>query len=455
MTEIVSLKGLSEEEIALAVFAQGVLNRKGMRVLLDCDIYKCYVGEPCEMTTVYDLIYKYAREFSGAVVYDLDENDVSVNIAATICAAGDYLGVPRGLINVIDELDLVIVKDVSDYKGTRVERQRTAFYEYKDKLNNIAVVHQVVREGNFLLSLRDHAIKDRLFCFYTGETEKERAFRREVLGWLKSCSPVFGWNDDEIAFIKDISSFGCYAVPTDWSFNHSYFKPSAAEIKQRVKRKDIAENKHYAAFVVSDGDNVQWLERDFSTTGNFGQRQKSVYDYKLTWTVSPSLFQLCPPALERIYGSGKHDYFISGVSGAGYMNPLAFPADKIQPFVEKTAYLMRQTDLSVVCLLDDINNVENEKFVSDRLSSYAASDIIKGGIYELDPDRYGSGKGRIFWAGGKPFVSVRFSLWHPTGNTAGVDKRWLDGIAREINGMPVDPHAENGYSVIKVFFENR
>ena len=59
---------------------------------------------------------------------------------------------------------------------------------------------------------------------------------------------------------------------------------------------------------------------------------------------------------------------------------------------------MKNSDLSVVCLLDNVNNATNANNVADRLSSYARFDNILGGICEMDPDRYGSGKGKIFWA---------------------------------------------------------
>ena len=72
--------------------------------------------------------------------------------------------------------------------------------------------------------------------------------------------------DDEISFIKDVSSYGDYAVPTDWSCNHSYFGQNPHTVKQNVKRTRIRPDKHYVAIVVSDGDNVQWQECHFYRT---------------------------------------------------------------------------------------------------------------------------------------------------------------------------------------------
>ena len=111
---------------------------------------------------------------------------------------------------------------------------------------------------------------------------------------------------------------------------------------------------------------------------------------------------------------------------------------------------MARSDLSVVTLLDNVADTEDVDYVADRLHAYTRFDNIDGGVWELDPDRYGSGKGRIFWSDGKPFVSVRFTMWYPTGNPADVNKEWLENMAEQVNAMPVAPESEDGYTVVNV-----
>lgn len=299
MIQSIVWEKLSEPEKSLAVFVQGILNRKGKRIFMDTDNYKLYVREPLTETDLWTLIEKNIDAFDGAVRYELNENDVAVNMAATISAATDLLGVPSELIGRVNALGLPTVRDLSQIAGTPAARQRAVFDEYKDRLRQDGLVHQVVKPGNFHLVLRDFSIANRWVCLYTSENEEDRALRRDVLAWLQVNVPVYGWNDDEIAFIKDISTFGDYAVPTDWSSNHSFFGQNLHTVRQNVRRSPIRENKHYVAFVVSDGDNVQWLERDFFTSSTFGQRQRSDKDYKLSWTFSPSLVRLCPDARMR------------------------------------------------------------------------------------------------------------------------------------------------------------
>ena len=56
----------------------------------------------------------------------------------------------------------------------------------------------------------------------------------------------------------------------------------------------------------------------------------------------------------------------------------------------------------------------------------------------------------MWWSDGKPFVSVRFTLWYPTCNMADVTTDWLDEMAAAVNAMPVSPTTEDGYTVVNV-----
>ncbi len=450
MVNLIVWDKLSFDERALAQFVQGMLNRNGVKVYIDIDEYMSYLDEEYAETELFSLIEQNIALFSGAACYDLACDDIGINMAATVSAATDVLCAPRTLIKKLNALGLETVFDLADIKGDRAERQRAVWLKYRDKLNTSALVHQVVKEGNFHLVLRDFSIANRWACIYTSESAPDRQFRREVLEWLDTNVPVYGWNDDEIAFIRDISTYGEYALPSDWSCNHSYFGLSERKLKMNAPRTEIRQGKHYIALVVSDGDNIQWLERQFCTSSTFGQRQRSPMNYKMSWTFSPSLAKLCPAAAERIYAGKKNDYFITGVSGIGYANCLSYPREHLDGFTRLTAEAMADSDLSVVCLLDELHLTEDKTFTEDRLSCYAKYDNIKGGVWELDPDHYRGGRGKIFWANGKPFISVKYSLWHPSDKPGQVTKEFLDDFIKKINALEINPESEDGYTVINI-----
>lgn len=453
MVYVLNYADMTNEEKAVAVCLQGIVNRSEKRVVINADNYMSYVTD-AEQTVVdvYFVAAKYLHLLKGMTLYKLDCHDVGINMAATYAAAYDALGVPDVLAERFADIGLSVVADLRQIAGTDAERQRKVFDMCYDKLNKDGLVHQVVNGDNFHLRLRDLSVCNRWACVYTGESDEDRAFRKYVLSKLNANIPVYGWNDDEISFIRDISEFGDYALPADWSLNHSYFGRSDADIKQKIHGdvSKIPQNKHYVALVVSDGDNIQWLERNFAVDSNFGQRIATSCAYKMSWTFSPSMVSICPAGAKYIFDHAKADYFVSGVSGVGYANCMSYPRAHLDEFALQTASAMARTDLSVLCMLDNIANTADEQSVAERLHCFTKFDIIKGGIWELDPDRYGSGQGKVWWSDGKPFVSVRFTLWYPTCNMADVTTDWLDDIAAKVNAMPVCPDEECGYTVVNV-----
>lgn len=455
MLKVIKREGLTRDEYALASFLQGSVNKKHDRsILIDVDIYIEYTNEPYEYCDLWDAVNEYASTFEGIATYDLLSGDVGINMAATVCAVENFLGVPRSLLDRFDGI-LSVAFDAADIKGTNAQRQETVFEKYKDRLNPSGLVHQVVVGDDFRLELRDFAIYKGYLTFFTDENSEDLELRHKVLSWANRNIAIYGWTTNEIAFLKNISSYGNYVVPMDWSANHSYFSCDGAQklqMKQKItKSEPLKPNKHYMAIVVSDGDNVQWLERDFATTSTFGQRLNSSMDYKINWTISPSMAELCPLVMQGLYNKGRNDYFISGVSGIGYTNLMTYPSEHIAAYASLTANAMKESDLSYMCMLDNAAMLENADEMRKRIDELASYNNIKGAIWELDPHRYESGKGRVVFASnGKPFVSVRLSLWHPSNRPGNITHKWLDEYARIINSYPVSPGTIDGYSVLNV-----
>ena len=210
---------MSREAFALAIFLQGGVNRHDRRLVLDVDNYLSYIKDEIEFLTLEEALVRFAGEFDGLAIFDLGADDVSVNLAATVCAVENLLGVPRGLMHRVPAMRVLF--DAADICGTNAERQRAIFYRYRDRLDPRGLVHQVVVGDDYHLQLRDFAIARGYLTFFTDETEEDLALRREVLTWAERNIPVYGWTTDEIGFVRSISEYGNYVIPMDWSCNHS------------------------------------------------------------------------------------------------------------------------------------------------------------------------------------------------------------------------------------------
>lgn len=455
---------LSDDTYIMISSLQGITAQTSSRIIItgggeaSYDHYVSYLqtkrGHTVNIyTDPWELVARFGSEIKDNGYIKLVRSGNNINMASVIAGVEGWLVVPQSLTAVAEQRGLVKRYDFGDKNMTDLDRKREVFESYKDRLNKGALVHQSPDK----LQMRDLAVALKLFCFYTDEnSHADRQFRNTVLAWADANIPVMGWTDDEIRFVADCSAYGKMVIPMDWSSNHSYFAATKADGK--LKQKAVPDNaitatkgKHYLAIVVSDGDNIQWVSRNFAIDSTLGQRLNGRTDYKVTWTFPPMLVDIGGIAAEYVYSRAtENDSFIAGVSGAGYINSSTYPDEHLDSFTKLTSQLMSETDMEVVTLLDNRNNIPNDAFAEAKLSYYARYDNIIGGIWEMDPDRYESGKGKIFWSNGKPFMSVRLSLWHPSNNPEGVNEAWLDTYAQAINSYSTDPSTEGGYTILNV-----
>ena len=90
-----------------------------------------------------------------------------------------------------------------------------------------------------------------------------------------------------------------------------------------VPPKPPLENKIYVAFILSDGDNLQYVEHLMRKLWNDPARGQ----VPIGWTVSPAMVDAMPGALNFYYESGtRNDNLISGPSGYGYAYPNMWPS---------------------------------------------------------------------------------------------------------------------------------
>ena len=376
----------------------------------------------------------------GFTLYRKSEKAEGLNVACNYAIASGWLAVPEELKEFAEGCGLTLKCDLTtetyDYSF-----QQKHFDKLKKCFNKAAVIH----EDSNMHGLRDWAVQQGFFMCFASCDKEGKAFLHKVFRFTGKNTAVFGWTDNEDAFVKFLSSESCYITPSDHSYNNSYI--ANADIKSSLTSDNVrdikAENgKHYAAIVFSDGDNSQWVQNGF---GHFYDYHRSGCDFPVTWTFPLVQQELSPVSKKLVYSaSEKNDCFIGGVSGIGYMNPSFYGKYPMLEFVRRTVGAMKRSDINVVSVLDS----RPDKY--DYFSFYSAFDTVKGGIVQVSPNFYASGKGRVWFSSDKPFVSVRFSLWHPSGDPDEVTGEWLSEQAAIVNSFKADINSINGYSVINV-----
>ena len=461
---VVRSSSLSTAQLHSVIALQGLVSRVQPQIFIDFGresnryalaelektgytlVYNDEAGNPWRFDTLAEKFKSYIAD-SGYILYATYENHGQLNTATNLATINGWLPVSAELENAVVELGLEKRADIS---GDTIDLayMKKFYRENKEHFRNDSLVHLYY----YAQGMRDFAVQQNIFIMYVEDSDYEgRLFRDSVMRDLKTSSIIFGWCQYEVKFTESASRFGHCVIPSDHSFNLSLLASfDATDEKFEAPYSGEVEldpDKHYVAIVYSDGDNAQWIQNGFS---EYHTWQSYGIDVPVSWTFAPLLSDISDVDVKRTLEAAGNATFITGPTGGGYARISKMSSEELEAFSDYTASVMLESGLGIMTLLDEINGVNFDASMQKRLSYFSRYDSIHGGILQLDPDRYSGGGGRVYFSDDKPFVSVGFSLWHPSGDANAVTNEWLAEQAEIINAKPADISTINGYTVINV-----
>lgn len=437
LLNVLQESSLSPAELTLATTLQGQLARRGGEgIYLDIpslgyhfwldDLADRYGVRTRPATDLWKLVRQ--SRVDGYIL--CRTGTPSVNVATTLAGLTGAVAVEESLEALAIRNGLRKVLDVRDKDDRWVKDH------YWHRLRHDVAIEQ---KEEWPERLRDYATMAGAFAFFDGNS----AFRAEVVGGLDDDATVIGWGDasnGEDTFIGPNSDVGVKAIPADHARNLSVL--SGIREDRLIQRGggggralEPEPDVHYVSFLITDGDNIQWMLGDFPTDKRwFGSPHRGKVD--LGWGISPSLIDLAPSVMRWYYDQSAKDRFVVGPSGGGYMYPSRYPQAALEKHTASLAGAMDRADLSVVQIIDF------DSFHDKALwSTYLKRPEIDGLIY-LEYSRYDSHKGKVVWANGKPVISARTMLWD---GLEGADEA---SVTAELNNAARNPRSTAGYSVV-------
>ena len=426
---------LTDYEILLLQSIQGLLAKTEPRIYRDrgggssiwindlAENYNVFVSDEFD-GNLEPFISLYYSQFSGYVLCNVDDN--SANVANSICGPLNAIAVTPQLQDMVESFDIPMLADV------REKEEQWVLDQYESLLNKKIVTYQ--REDKSLF-LGDYSIFTDALHFYDDihSSTTENSFSR-----MEPNSILFGWGDDEYQTVSKASSYSIGVHPADWGFNISTLTNFNAETSQHVSDINplIEEGTHTVCFLMSDGDNVQWMLNSFADDSRwFGSPNRGLMD--IGWTIPPSLSEIAPTVMSKIYSmaadtdSGK-DYFVAGPSGLTYHFPETFPA------LEVSCNLMNEylnkSDLSIV-------NILGNEFDEAVFHQFLKQEHVDG-LFYYDYSDYSKEKGRMDCFALKPVIAGKYNLW------GGFES--CESLAEKLNNENKDPYSQDGYSLVAV-----
>jgi hypothetical protein len=378
-------------------------------------------------TSVPWYIDRYKEKLNGYVVYDGE-----INEATSAAGALGGLMVHQSLLSgpIGTALANAGLTQVEDVRG---RDSQWVWNKYSSQFNKDLIFRQ---QPSFSHQLRDLAVLNAGFIF-----NETGAARDAYLAAQNDHSLVLGWgyNNNESEFFGSASQQNLMGVPAD------HLQMSAAPSRWQVNIPQQAAHtstditteagSHYVAFVMSDGDNVQWLTNDFARDQRwFGSPHRGKFDF--TFDVSPALKDINPVALKYLYeqaAGDAHKTFFVTPGGRGLNYPSQTP--DLDGFMNATIPAMTAVDQNIISVLDDTVNLNKLYQMVDRPEVMGL--MLKTGA------AYAGQHGAIYWHEGKPIVSTKYTLWD------GFDSP--NEIVSALNGAPTDSLTNQAsYTIVNV-----
>lgn len=333
----------------------------------------------------------------------------SANMATTAAGVMKAVMITEDLKNEASAHGLKQLMDV------RNETYANIYQKFKGAINPNMIMHVDPKYPNH----RGMAVANNSNVFYGAGTFDQ------FMAVVNPVSPALGWGDgNELAFSKSASNYALFNVASNWCDNLLVTSADAHNYQpQKVKTLDLksidfSKTGSFHSFVMSDGDNLQWMQRGFFFDQKYWANP-SHGDFPMGFTsCMATLSETIPDAVDYMVSTQPDQTtVIEAEGGYNYVDEFGvMTSDRkknLRDFAIKLNTHMKKTGarvLEIICL--DLNSQASK----DAYQIYAEEIENLSGIIAIQFSPYEGGDGKIFWPTNKegihiPVVTAKYSLW--------------------------------------------
>ena len=304
-------------------------------------------------STNLNTLSKYLSEVSGLIVYDPAQIH-TVNLAAKLASDKNALVASPSFVSLLTNppYNLPVLEDLRGKFTTKLHVYQTLFDSYWPQIDKRLLIG--LSPIYHKASLREYAVAlGAAVIWLDPKIADESTLLNKYLASMPPGANYMGWWPEEAPGVMRGSDYGISTIASDYCTNLTFHSgmPRAIEI-QPMPAKPELKNKIYVAFILSDGDNLQYVEHLLRKLWNNPDRGS----VPIGWTLSPAMVDAMPGALNYYHKSSTvNDNLISGPSGYGYTYPNYWKSlDALNQFVAKTEEYNLQAGFRVVTVWNTI-----------------------------------------------------------------------------------------------------
>lgn len=380
------------------------------------------------------LLTHFAPRLDGYILCDAKQN--STNVALSLSGIMNAVAIPADIESIAVNAGLKLLLDV------RGKDETWLYLNYGTKFNKTIASYQNVSDNRGLF-LGDYSAFAGAMQFWS--TSPVSTLSNSIFNTLKGENAVvLGWGPGEDNTVAALSKKSLMIHAADFAPNLSTL--TNIDVEKFVQKDPVLPFKvvpdvHTVCFVMSDGDNIQWLLGSSDDANLWANPNRSKVN--LGWTISPAMTELAPPTYKKyvdncLTSAEGRNVLIAAPSGRGYFNPGIFP-NLAKEGILLNKY-MKKGDLRIANMID----VDNSPRL---LEPFLKHDNIDALFYYNYSD-YSGLNGSITWYKDKPSIGGRFNLWY--GNLGQATDKNPETLALELNNASTNIHSSAGYSLIPV-----
>ncbi|HEX6427673.1 MAG TPA: GxGYxYP domain-containing protein [Niastella sp.] len=317
----------------------------------------------------WSLIAKYRNELSGLIVYDPNQIH-TVNLATILAKSRGALIASPSLLSRLTAApyNLPILLDLRGQFTSKLQVYQTIYSTYWPTLDHRLLIG--LNPEVHKAALREYATAlGAAVIWLDPNVAAESTLLNSFLASMPAGSNFMGWWPEEGPGVQRASQYGIATIASDWCANLTMHSGTSRTVNVKpMPPKPALQNKLYVAFILSDGDNLQYIEHLMRKLWNNPDRGS----VPMGWTLSPAMLDAMPGALNFYYQTAtNNDNLISGPSGYGYAYPNSWPNQSLlNQFVAKTEDYNRRAGFRVITIWNTITGGINQN-VGQAFASYA------------------------------------------------------------------------------------
>jgi hypothetical protein len=325
-----------------------------------------------QMIDGYDAILKYRSSVKGLVVTDPDQPD-TLNLATTMAGVNDELIASPAVLGTLTNApyNLPIVDDL---RGRFADKYAVYGYLYTNYWPRCT--HRVFAGMGTRLHgcLRDYlvALKVAVVWLGPGKTNDAQLLRRFASDMKPLHGVYMGWWPGEGDGLEWIAHYGIPVLASDFFCNATVYSGVKHDINiPKIPPPPPIENKVYVAMILSDGDNVQYMQHAMKKFWDSPVRGT----IPIGWTSSPLSVDIDPAMLDYFWTTATtNDCLISGPSGAGYAHINHWKGDYVSEFAKLSSPYLKESGLRVITVWDRVNGRVARAFATNCPSLLGLTD---------------------------------------------------------------------------------